>query len=382
MSKILSQKIYHRFTAIHQEQPLLIFSPGRINLIGEHTDYNDGFVLPAAINKGICTAIQKSTNKLCNVEAFDINETHQFDLNDIVPLKNGGWRNYIIGVVAEIQKLGLNIANFNMVFGGNIPNGAGLSSSAAVENGVVYGLNEIFELGLSKDEMILISQRAEHHFANVKCGIMDQFASMFGVENHAVLLDCKTMESKKTAINFGDYQLLLINTNVKHSLTNSAYNDRREKCEEVARFFNKESLRAVSLEELKSAKNNIPEDAFAKALYVLQENKRVLKTVEALEVNDLEKFGELLYQSHNGLQHQFEVSCEELDFLVDLTKKSHAILGARMMGGGFGGCTINLIKKSAVEPFSNKVKKAYANQFNRDCSIYDIFLSNGTHKLN
>ena len=382
MSKALSKNIYNHFISTYQHEPLVIFSPGRINLIGEHTDYNNGFVLPAAIDKGIVAAIQKNgTLQQCNAIAYDLNESHQFELESIEPIENGGWRNYIIGVVAEVQKYGKMLSGFNIVFGGNIPNGAGMSSSAAVENSVVFGLNEIFELGLTKEEMIIISQSAEHNFANVKCGIMDQFASMFGIENHALMLDCKTMESNSTAIDFGDYQLLLINTNVKHSLTDSAYNDRREKCESIAKLLNKESLREVTKELLESIKDEISDSTYQKGLYVIEENNRVLKTVKALEENNLEEVGNLLYQSHHGLQNQFEVSCEELDFLVDFTKNTKDVLGARMMGGGFGGCTINLIKTSALSSFSELVENAYKEKFNMECSIYNIALSNGTHKI-
>lgn len=382
MTSSLNIQIKERYVQLFKEPPILVNSPGRINLIGEHTDYNNGFVLPAAIDKGIVTAIAKSNNEFCTVEAFDLNESYEFGLDHIVPIENGSWRNYIIGVVAEIQKIGKSIAPFNVVFGGNIPNGAGLSSSAALENGIVFGLNDVFDLGLTKNEMILISQKAEHHFAKVKCGIMDQFASMFGIENHAILLDCKSICYKKVPMNFGEYQLLLINTNVKHSLTDSAYNDRRAKCEEVADILNEPSLREVDFIALEGIETQITKKTYQKALFVLQENKRVLNAVSALEENNLHKFGELLYESHYGLQHQYEVSCEELDFLVDLSKKTADILGARMMGGGFGGCTINLIKKDAVASFSEKAKEAYAKQFHKECSIYDIALSSGTHKLN
>ncbi|OIQ39420.1 MAG: galactokinase [Bacteroidetes bacterium MedPE-SWsnd-G1] len=381
MSVKLKNLIQKRFISSFNSSPVLFFSPGRINLIGEHTDYNNGFVLPAAIDKGIVLAVQKNDSLYCTVVAHDLDATYQFDLNSISPIQNGGWKNYIIGVVAEIQNYGKSLSGFNIVFGGNIPKGAGMSSSAALENSIVFGLNEIFELGLTKKEMIQISQRAEHNFAKVNCGIMDQFASMFGIKDYALLLDCKTMESKSTAIDFGNYQLLLINTNVKHSLTDSAYNDRREKCESIAKLLKKESLREVTKESLDSIKDRISGNTYQKGLYVIEENDRVLKTVKALESNNLEEVGNLLYQSHEGLQHQFNVSCEELDFLVDYTRNTNDVLGARMMGGGFGGCTINLIKTTAVVAFSEQVKNAYKKKFNLECSIYNIALSNGTHKL-
>lgn len=223
----LIHKIRTSFQQTFKTEPLMIFSPGRINIIGEHTDYNDGFVFPAAVNKGIVAAIGKSDSKSSIAFAADKKETLEFSLNQIKPLVQGSWQNYILGVVAEIQNRSKTIGNFNIVFGGDIPGGAGMSSSAALENSVVFGLNELFDLGLSKDDMILISQKAEHNYVGLKCGIMDQYASMFGIKNNALLLDCRTVKSKPFEIDFKAYELILINTNVKHSLSDSAYNDRR-----------------------------------------------------------------------------------------------------------------------------------------------------------
>lgn len=382
MNKSYKENIPKKFEELFKNSPLTICSPGRINVIGEHTDYNNGFVLPAAINKGIVTSLAKNSNGSCNLYAYDLDEAHSFNVNKIQALEAGCWQNYIMGVVAELQKAGKTIANFDLVFGGDIPNGSGLSSSAAIENSVVFGLNELFSLGLTKDEMILISQKAEHNYAGVKCGIMDQFASMFGIENHTLLLDCKTMDYKTVSIDLGDYQFLLINTNVKHSLSESAYNDRRSKCEEVAEILNKPSLREVSFEELEGIKSQLSENTYQKALFVLQENQRVENAIAAMNNGDIEEVGNLLFRSHSGLQNQYEVSCEELDFLVEYAKKNTAIIGSRMMGGGFGGCTINLVKKSKVEEISNEISAIYKEKFNKDCSIYDVALSNGTHVLN
>ena len=379
MTNELIKQIQERFETTFNKEPLTINSPGRINLIGEHTDYNNGFVLPAAIDKGIITAIQKSNNNFCTAVAFDLDEAYDFSLNEIIPLEKGGWKNYIIGVAAEIQKYGKTITSFNMVFGGNIPNGAGLSSSAAIENGLVFGLNELFNLNLSKKEMILISQKAEHNFALVNCGIMDQFASMFGKKDTALILDCKTFDSSEFKINFGKYQLLLINTNVKHSLSESAYNDRRSVCEKAASSVSKESLREVTDEDLNILKTTLSIEDFEKVLYVSQENSRVQEASKAITNNDIQTLGSLLYLSHQGLQHLYKVSCDELDFLVDFSKNHSEVIGARMMGGGFGGCTINLIEKNAVPSFSKKVIEAYSKQFHKECSIYDIVLSEGTH---
>ncbi|MFZ1750496.1 MAG: galactokinase [Saprospiraceae bacterium] len=378
MNIILINTIKHTFTKKFKSSPLMIFSPGRINIIGEHTDYNDGFVFPGAVNKGIVAAIAKSDSNISTVFAADKMESIEFSLSAVKPHAEGSWQNYILGVVSELQNRSKVIGNFNIVFGGDIPGGAGMSSSAALENSVVFGLNEIFDLGLTKNEMILVSQKAEHHYVGVKCGIMDQYASMFGIKDHALLLDCRTVEAKPFKIDFKDYELLLINTNVKHSLSDSAYNDRRSVCESIAGMLNVKALRDATEYDLTTIQNTITPENYQKALFVIQENERAIKASKAMEEGDLIGLGNLIYASHEGLQHQYKVSCEELDFLVDQAKLNKNVLGARMMGGGFGGCTINLIKKSEKSAFSNSIADAYANRFKKDCSIYEIELSDGT----
>lgn len=379
MNTELINKIKKSFQETFKEDPILIFSPGRINIIGEHTDYNDGFVFPAAVNKGIVAAIQKSDSEHSTAYAVDKNQKIEFSLDKMKPSPEGSWANYILGVVAEIQNRSKIIGNFNIAFGGDIPGGAGMSSSAALENSVVFGLNEVFHLELSKEDMILISQKAEHNYVGVKCGIMDQYASMFGLENHALLLDCRTVTSKPYKIDFKDYELILINTNVKHSLSDSAYNDRRSVCESIADMLKVTALRDATEYDLEGVKDKVTPENYQKALYVIQENNRVVEASKAMEADDLKTLGSLLYASHNGLQHQYKVSCEELDFLVEKAKESDHILGARMMGGGFGGCTINLIAKDYAEAFSAEVSKAYQKKFSKECSVYFIKLSNGTH---
>ncbi|MGB2273741.1 MAG: galactokinase [Flavicella sp.] len=378
MNRQLIASVKESFETRFGEAPLLIFSPGRINLIGEHTDYNEGFVFPAAIDKGIVLAIQKSEASCSNAYALDMEALHSFGLEGLEPLAEGGWQNYVLGVVAELQKLGHSIGNFNMVFAGDIPSGAGMSSSAALENSVVYGLNELFGLALSKNEMIFISQKAEHHFAGVKCGIMDQYASMFGVENNALLLDCRITKAQPFPIDFKEYGLLLINTNVKHDLSESAYNNRRKVCEEVADLLGVKALRDASLEDLEQVKDKISTEDFEKASYIIEENSRVALFAEAIQNEDLALLGELLYRSHDGLSDKYRVSCVELDYLVGVAKNQTAILGARMMGGGFGGCTINLILKSEINDFVEEISENYKNTFNKDCSVYQVALSAGT----
>jgi len=374
----LINKVKTCFREIFKTEPLMIFSPGRINIIGEHTDYNEGFVFPAAIDKGIIAAIQKSDSKTCIAYAVDKEEQIVFSLDKLKPSTEGNWENYVFGVVAEIQNRSKTIGNFNIAFGGDIPGGAGMSSSAALENSVVFGLNELFDLGLTKEEMILISQKAEHNYVGVKCGIMDQYASMFGIENNALLLDCRTVTSKPYEIDFKDYQLILINTNVKHTLSDSAYNDRRSVCESVANMLKVKALRDATEYDLETIRDKVSPENYQKALYVIQENNRVIKASKAIEAGDLQALGVLVYASHHGLQHQYKVSCEELDFLVAQAKLNPSVLGARMMGGGFGGCTINLVSKDHSQAFTSNVSKAYKDKFNKDCTVYYVELSNGT----
>jgi galactokinase len=378
MNKTMINNIKASFKNKFDAEPLLIFSPGRINIIGEHTDYNDGFVFPAAIDKGIIGAIQKSDTGVCTAYAVDMEAGIEFSLDDIKPLDTEHWGNYVLGVVSELQKKDIKLGNFNIVFGGDIPGGAGLSSSAALENCVVVGLNELFNLGLSKKDMIYISQKAEHNYAGVNCGIMDQYASMFGIKNHALLLDCRSIEATPFEIDFQDYELILINSNVKHSLSDSAYNDRRLVCESISKMLNITALRDATEADLLTVKDQVTEENYQKALYVIQENERAVNAGKAMQAGDLDRLGELIYASHSGLQNQYKVSCEELDFLVEQAKASGVVIGARMMGGGFGGCTINLVSKSGSKAYQATVSETYKNKFNKDCSIYAVSLSDGT----
>ena len=382
MNVALINTVKESFINKFQTEPMLIFSPGRINIIGEHTDYNDGFVFPAAVNKGIIAAIQKSDSNTSKAFAVDKQEVVEFNLNNLKPMAQGSWQNYILGVIAEIQNRSKTIGNFNIAFGGDIPGGAGMSSSAALENSVVYGLNELYKLDLSKHDMILISQKAEHNYVGVKCGIMDQYASMFGIENHALLLDCRTVTSTPFEINFKDHELILINTNVKHSLSDSAYNDRRSVCESISEMLKVKALRDATEFDLQGIKDKITPENYQKALFVIQENNRAVRASQAMKADDLETLGKLIYASHDGLQNQYKVSCEELDFLVEQARLNGHVLGARMMGGGFGGCTINLVTKNEAESFKASASKAYKEKFNKDCSIYAVELSNGTHVIN
>ena len=381
----MNQKLIHSvkqsFQNHFEKKPLMVFSPGRINLIGEHTDYNEGFVFPAAVDLGIVLAIQKSASNRSCVYALNKEEMYEIDLSNLAPLKDGGWRNYVLGVVGELAKIGITVGNFDSVFAGNIPGGAGMSSSAALENSFVFALNELFDLQMEKKDMILISQKAEHNYVGVKCGIMDLYASMLGEKESALLLDCRSIKSQPFKIQLQNLQLVLVNTNVKHDLSESAYNDRRNVCEKVARLLNIQSLRDASESSLDRIKNQLSDSEYKKALYVLRENKRVHLFSEAILNKDYTSMGKLLYETHEGLSKNYKVSCDELDFLVEKTKSMDTVYGARMMGGGFGGCTINLVLESAVDTFKTEISKQFLEEFSTPCSIYDVTISQGTHLI-
>lgn len=378
MNLNLAEHIKGLFINKFGNNPILVSAPGRINLIGEHTDYNEGFVFPAAIDKSNIVAISKSDSELCTVYANDLNEEYQFTLDDLKPLTSNSWINYVIGVVAETVKYGSSIHPFNLIFGGDIPVGAGLSSSAALENSIVFGLNELFQLKISKREMIFISQKAEHNYAGVKCGIMDQFTSMYGIEDHALLLDCRSLEYEPFKVDFNNYKLVLVNSNVSHSLAENAYNERRSVCEKVASLLNVKALRDASINDLNELKQVLTEGEYQKALYIIQENLRVKKAVELLKENELKAFGDLLFEAHVGMKDQFKISCAELDFLVDKAKENPWVIGSRMIGGGFGGCTLNIVDKKGVDDFVVQIKAAYLEKFELECSVYFVKLSNGT----
>ncbi len=365
---------------------VIVQSPGRINIIGEHTDYNDGYVLPAAIDKKAIFKITKngSENRV-NISATNVNETYSFELNNFKPITSG-WQNYIMGVVKELQNIGANFSGFDGEFGGNVPIGGGMSSSAALECSLAFGLNELFNLGLDKWQLIKTSQMAEHNFVGIKCGIMDQFASMMGKKNKVMLLDCRSLKFKYFPFDLGNYQLLLLNTNVSHNLASSEYNIRREECESGVKIIQKrfptvKNLRDVSFQMLQQCTSEMPKNISRRCHHVVMENNRVLAATDALTQNKIHLLGELMYQSHVSLQKDYEVSCPELDYLVKLTLDKEYILGSRMMGGGFGGCTINLIDKKEVNSFIEFASENYRNQFGFDLTPYQVAIRNGTELI-
>jgi galactokinase len=379
-------QILATFKELYQGEPVVVRSPGRVNLIGEHTDYNSGFVLPAAIDKEIIFALAPNGGNTCRLHTVDLDDQLEVPLDQIQPSEKG-WANYLLGVVDQLQQRGYAVQGFDCVYGGNIPIGAGLSSSAAVECGMAYGLNHIFGFGLETLELARIAQKAEHTYAGVLCGIMDQFANLFGRSEHVVRLDCRSLDYAYYPFAMADYRIVLCDTQVKHSLASSAYNTRRQECEAGVALLQQhypevQSLRDVTIELLAEHKHEFEPVVYQRCSYVVEENLRVQLACLDLEEGDLRSFGEKMYASHSGLQHQYDVSCPELDFLVELAKKEEAVIGARMMGGGFGGCTINLVALPEVEPFINQMKQAYRQQFGVDLKAYVTEIVGGTSLFN
>ena len=362
-----------------------IQSPGRINLIGEHIDYNGGNVLPAAIGHHIILTLSPREGTSCLIRSEHYAEPLEFSLNTI-RVSPVAWHNYILGVVDEIlRKRPGGLGGFEGIITGNLPIGSGISSSAALECGMATALNELFDLDFTDEELISISLRAEHNFVGTKCGIMDQFSVTKGKKDHFILLNCATMQYEYIHTNIAPYELLLLNTNVSHELSTSGYNDRLEECRAALAIINRhqppsEYLVEVSEETLMRCKNELSPAAFNRSLYVIQENQRVLQAAKALRNGALKELGNYLYESHSGLQQLYEVSCPELDFLVDYTIDRDEVLGARMMGGGFGGCTINIIEKAKKQTFIDGISHAYKKRFNIECEIYEVSIVDGSSK--
>ncbi|HOV98245.1 MAG TPA: galactokinase [Bacteroidota bacterium] len=373
-------EVEEQFRRRFNETPCIVRSPGRINLIGEHTDYNDGFVLPGAIDKAIYFAVTPRNDNTISLVALDVNEVSQFNVESIVP--TGTWQKYILGVVDQLQKRGISVGGFNCVFGGNIPIGAGLSSSAAVEVGIGFALNTIFDFGISKSELATIAQHAEHEFVGVKCGIMDQYANIYGEKNSVLKIDCRSLTHTIYPMN-PNVKIMLFNTGVSHNLASSEYNKRRAECTEGVKILRRwypqiTHLRDGTPEILEQHRSAFDSIVYRRCLYVTEENIRVEKACLALKQNDLRTLGQLLYESHEGLSKKYEVSCAELDFLVDTVRLFPEVYGGRLMGGGFGGCTINLVNSEAVQEVSLFIEKKYEERFSRKLTTYIVSLSDGT----
>ncbi|MDR1675571.1 MAG: galactokinase [Tannerella sp.] len=354
-------------------------SPGRINLIGEHTDYNGGFVFPGAIDKGIMAEIKPNGKRKVRAYSIDMKDYVEFGLNE-EDAPRTSWARYIFGVCREIIKRGGEVEGFNTAFAGDVPLGAGMSSSAALESTFAFALNDLYGLGIDRFELARIGQATEHNYCGVKCGIMDQFASIFGKQGNLIRLDCRSLEYEYFPFDPQGYKVVLLDTVVKHELASSAYNERRESCERVARRLNAEFLRDVTFEQLESIRSEIGEDDYKRAEYVIGEKQRVLDVCDALVQGDYETVGRKMYETHHGMSKLYEVSCEELDFLNDLAMEC-GVTGSRVMGGGFGGCTINLVKDELYDAFILKAREAYREKFGRSPKVYDVVISDGSRKV-
>ena len=359
-------------------------SPGRINLIGEHTDYNGGFVFPGAIDCGIMAEIRLNGTDKVRAYAIDKKDFVEFGMKE-ADVPRTSWARYIFGVCREIIKRGYRLKGFNAAFYGDVPDGAGMSSSAALESTFAYALNDMLDLGIDKFELAKIGQATEHNYVGVKCGIMDQFASLFGKEGSLIRLDCRSLEYEYFPFNPKGYKLCLFDTLVKHQLAAGEYNKRRGSCERVvAKIAEKHPdvkfLRDVPMDLLKEYKNVVSAEDYMRSEYVVEEIQRVLDVCAALERDDYETVGQKMYETHHGMSKLYEVSCEELDFLNDVAKRC-GVTGSRVMGGGFGGCTINLVKEELYDAFVAEATKAYAEKFKRKPKLYEVKISNGAHKV-
>ncbi|MFT4032145.1 MAG: galactokinase [Siphonobacter sp.] len=367
------------------EPALLVRSPGRINLIGEHTDYNMGFVLPAAIDREMHFAISARPDRLCRVRAYNLDREETFSV-DALTRTEETWTYYLKGVIDQIQKLGYDFNGFNLVFGGNIPVGAGVSSSAALEAGFAFAVNELYHLNIPKMELVKLCQRAENQFVGLNCGIMDMFASLMGETDAVIRLDCRSLEYEYFPFKQDEHIILLCDTGVKHSLGSSEYNTRRQECERGVAILQKydptiQSLRDVPMSLLEKHQSEFDPVTYKRCKFIIEETSRVVTACEDLKHNDLVAFGKNMYKTHNGLQHEYEVSCPELDFLVDQTRSNDAILGSRMMGGGFGGCTINIIEKDAVDAFIQTATESYRKAFDIALVTHKVIIKKGTSFL-
>ena len=365
---------------------LIIASPGRINFIGEHTDYNMGYVLPTAIENKITFKFQKNGSATkCNVYTMGYDKGFTLRLDKIAP-SDVEWENYILGVLNEISKHTDKLQGFDCTIESDLPTGSGLSSSAAMECGLAFGLNELFALGLSKKTIIELSQRAEHTYVGTQCGIMDQYASVMSKEGHVILLDCQSIESEYVPIDIHPYKIIMLNTKVSHNLASSEYNTRRRECEEGVGVIkekhpNIKSLRDVTRSMLESAKGQMNQTVYNRCSFIIDENKRVLKMVSALKENNLELMGNLLYEAHSGISNLYEVSCPESDFLVEFSKENPSVLGARQTGGGFGGCTLNVVHETAADDFIASATKAYKKAFDIELEAFEVKPSGGTSMI-
>ncbi|MBI5917598.1 MAG: galactokinase [Bacteroidetes bacterium] len=379
----MKQRVREQFLAKFYHEPLLVQAPGRFNLIGEHTDYNEGWVLPGAIGQSIWLALGRSDRPdVCDFTAIDVGEQAVFRLGEPVKITGTNWQDYVQATFTELQQRGYPVRGVEGVFGGNIPLGAGLSSSAALCCGLIFGIASLQNFRIKRREIALIAQAAEHR-VGLHCGLMDQYAVLFGEVDRMLLLDCKTLDFRHLDLTSDHHSLVLINSKIKHELAaGGGYNERRASCERVVAAVRSEhgqvrSLRDVSPALLASFRPQLSEVDFRRAAYVLAENERVLRMVAALRANNFSEAGRLLFEAHEGMRTQYEITVPEIDLLVDLAKKEAAVLGARMVGGGFGGCTLNLVETAEKVEVSERIAAAYQQQTGIQPDIIEVGVGDG-----
>lgn len=376
----MKNKIHEQFKNNFGGDGIFYVAPGRFNLIGEHTDYNGGFVFPGAIDKVIMAEIRPNGTDKVRLFSLDLNEYAEFGLKE-EDAPEQQWARYIFGVCREIIKRGGKVEGFDAAFAGNVPLGAGLSSSAALESCFANALNDLFnDNKFPKMELAKIGQSTEHNYCGVNCGIMDQFASVHGKKDHLMRLDCRSGEFEYFPFKLDGYKLVLVDSRVKHELVDSPYNKRRESCERVAKTLGVETLRDADMDMLNAAKDKISHEDYMRAEYVIGEKQRVLDVCDALLKGDYETVGDRMYKTHEGMSKLYEVSCEELDYLNDVAKEC-GVTGSRIMGGGFGGCTINLVKDDLYEPFIETVTEKFLSKYVHKPQIYPVIVSDGARRL-
>ncbi|HQS23769.1 MAG: galactokinase [Sphingobacteriia bacterium 28-36-52] len=378
-----TQLAQYFFEQYHHQPTVIVRSPGRVNIIGEHADYNNGFVLPAAIDKAAYLAVSLRDDQEIHLTALDLNEKFSTTVDELKPIGDVSWPNYILGSAAQFLKHGIQLPGFNAVLTSNVPIGAGLSSSAAVECATVFALNHLLKTNIERVAMVAMAQKAEHEYAGVMCGIMDQFASMMGKANQVIKLDCRSLEYEYVPFKLDGIKILLLNTNVKHSLASSEYNTRRLECMQAVEMIQAyhpevQSLRDATVEMLDQYVLPFNDLVYQRSRFVVDEMERLNQACQFLQDDNIPALGNCMFKTHDGLSRQYEVSCKELDYLVDFVRSRKEVIGARMMGGGFGGCTINLVQEDKIESLINSIKPAYEEAMGLPLDYYIATIQNGT----
>ncbi|BCD90823.1 galactokinase [Francisella halioticida] len=378
----IKDNLVSRFKTLYSTTPEMFFSPGRVNLIGEHTDYNNGFVMPFAINEGTFITIAKRDDNVVNIYSENLDDSASFNIDKIKQELSNVWQNYVKGTINIIKKeFSSNIKGADIYIFSNLPFGAGLSSSASLNTVIAFAYNKIYKLNISKLDLAKIAQKVEHNYIGTKCGLMDQMACIFSQENSAIMIDCNNDAYKNILFELDEVSILIADTNIKHNLAESAYNKRRQVCESIAKFNNIKSLRELNTQKLEHTKNIFYKEDYKLALHVFTENQRVVDATKSMQSKDWKSLGKLMYQSHNSLKNDYKVSCDELDYLVDLSKEFDSVYGARMTGGGFGGSTIHLLPTKILKKYSNYLERKYFDKFNIKPTFYISKACQGTHQI-